>query len=229
MWRVLRRSMVWWMTCIVTRVVDLQMRVDPVTIISVRQGGMHFPKRSLMSWVIVIPKEGRVPFFWYATDILEFFFFFFWKVSVTLKGHRHRPLGTFLRDTAQVSLKFMAFYILLMSVMYVWLFGKDFRICKDKHFQSKSYNTIVMTKPYWRNTLFTDGGLVHGSIVRPPVVQASTIAQWSVCAASVLMNRSPWRTRCVRSSPARLALNRVITVNHVLTHQLTGSQESGIR
>ena len=50
-------------------------------------GGLHHAKRSLMSLVVVIPKEGRVrvarpPFFWYDTDFLDiskkiFFYIFF--------------------------------------------------------------------------------------------------------------------------------------------------------
>ena len=44
----------------------------------VKVNGQRQVKRSLMFWVVVIPKEGRraeprPPFFWYDTDFLEFF------------------------------------------------------------------------------------------------------------------------------------------------------------
>ncbi len=79
--------------------------------------GWHHGKRSLMSLVVVIPKEGRAPFFWYDTDFFVEFFFF-WKVGVIPKEgwarpcvtalllvwHRLRTLGTFLRNVAHLLL-----------------------------------------------------------------------------------------------------------------------------
>ncbi len=52
--------------------------------------GLHYTKRSLMSWVVVIPKEGRA------------------SVAVpALLLVWHRPLGTFLCDTTYVSQQFV--------------------------------------------------------------------------------------------------------------------------
>ncbi len=79
--------------------------------------GLRYGKRSLMSWVIVIPRGPCPSFFWYDTDFLVVFFyyfffilfFFFWNffsksVSYQKKDgwQRLRTLGTFSRNTAQL-------------------------------------------------------------------------------------------------------------------------------
>ena len=88
--------------------------------------GLHYVKKSLMSWVVDIPKEGWT-FFWYDTDYLIFLFFFeknFWNIffsfffQVTvipkegwigyqsillLVWQRLRTLGTFWHTTTHLS------------------------------------------------------------------------------------------------------------------------------
>ncbi len=70
--------------------------------------GLRYAKRSLMSWVVVIPKGGRARvaapalllvrhrlfrffIFEFWKKILKFPFFFFWKVGVIPKEGRVRP------------------------------------------------------------------------------------------------------------------------------------------
>ncbi len=61
-------------------------------------------KKSLMSWVFVIPKEGWTgpSFFWYNTDYLNFFFFLGNFFFSSRQRQRLRTLGTFLHTTAHI-------------------------------------------------------------------------------------------------------------------------------
>ncbi len=94
--------------------------------------GVPYPKRSLMSWVVVIPKEGwtgypsilllvtRPSFFWYDTDWTKKEMLFFKKVTkvgvipkerwvrppapnLLLVWQQVRTLGTFSWNTAHLS------------------------------------------------------------------------------------------------------------------------------
>ncbi len=110
-----------------------------------------------MAWFVLIPKGGRAwprpSFFWYDTDLLDFFFF--WKVGVIPKDGWARPRALLVlipKEGGHAWLCTSYFWYDTDLLDFFFLFGKRIYFLKGRCFTKRRIGTatrITRKGPLW--------------------------------------------------------------------------------